>query len=530
MKWLDNYGKVENPNDTKLSFPKGFVGDGYSNKGRNFSPAWGGPYQKGGKIKKLKDEREEAITKKDNIQKLIPSSKIRPLSAQEKKERQIQQTIERQGEITQSTPQSTLSKVKEVALNPLTAFGYVARNQSLPENFSRGERNVMDNVIDFVNPAFYAESANSLVQNQGQVFSDLYEGNFQDAGINQLMAGVDALSFLPIAKPAGRVLRNQLPKIKNIPSTISSKLKKPVIKETDVFSNIISPKNILVDEQYMGNKNVLDALDEVKSTTLPSKTRLNDLRDAIDDGETWKYSEINPIEEIERFKKSAKTEADIAYINALEKRYESLRWQDPSRNRANPVFVTGQSLDDFINPVLKNAEGNQFYAIQPFRGVEPKGKFLQYISDEADYIHDTKFLLPGNRFDHLGMRKAMSEDVSQYFNERFKNFNPDLKDIPLNRNGGIIKDNLGQWAHPGEITEINSNDITMQGVPYPVLGISDEGDTKLMEPGKDYKFKGKKVTEFPLAKNGKALTRLDQLTNFTNYNTPQPGSGWLDKY
>jgi hypothetical protein len=28
---------------------------------------------------------------------------------------------------------------------------------------------------------------------------------------------------------------------------------------------------------------------------------------------------------------------------------------------------------------------------------------------------------------------------------------------------------------------------------------------------------------------GGQLTKLDQLTNFTNYNTKQPG-GWLDKY
>jgi len=92
--------------------------------------------------------------------------------------------------------------------------------------------------------------------------------------------------------------------------------------------------------------------------------------------------------------------------------------------------------------------------------------------------------------------------------------------------GNIIKDDMGQWNHPGEITEINSNDITMKGVNYPVLGISDEGDIKLMEPEKDYKFKGNKVTEFPLAKNG--LVQLDQLTNFTNYNKPTKG-GWLDK-
>jgi predicted CopG family antitoxin len=98
--------------------------------------------------------------------------------------------------------------------------------------------------------------------------------------------------------------------------------------------------------------------------------------------------------------------------------------------------------------------------------------------------------------------------------------------------GGVIKDDRGQWDHPGEITEIGSNDITMEGVPYDVLGISDTGDTKLMKPGKNYKFKGKKVTEYPMAKNGlrqeqKGLQNLDNLTNFTNYNTKQPG-GWLD--
>jgi hypothetical protein len=62
-----------------------------------------------------------------------------------------------------------------------------------------------------------------------------------------------------------------------------------------------------------------------------------------------------------------------------------------------------------------------------------------------------------------------------------------------------IKDDRGQWAHPKKVTEINSNVITMQGVNYPVLGVSDAGDIKLMRPNKDYKFKGNKVTEYPIA-------------------------------
>ena len=72
----------------------------------------------------------------------------------------------------------------------------------------------------------------------------------------------------------------------------------------------------------------------------------------------------------------------------------------------------------------------------------------------------------------------------------------------ISKNGSVIKDDMGQWAHPGEITEINSNDITMEGVDYPVLGVSDTGDVKLMQPDQNYKFDGKKVTEFPMAKNG----------------------------
>jgi len=50
----------------------------------------------------------------------------------------------------------------------------------------------------------------------------------------------------------------------------------------------------------------------------------------------------------------------------------------------------------------------------------------------------------------------------------------------------------------------------------------------MMYPNEEYQYDGNSVTEYPMAKNG-SLVELDQLTNFTNYNTPQPG-GWLDKY
>jgi hypothetical protein len=66
--------------------------------------------------------------------------------------------------------------------------------------------------------------------------------------------------------------------------------------------------------------------------------------------------------------------------------------------------------------------------------------------------------------------------------------------------GGIIKDNRGQWAHPGQITEINSPHITMKNIPYKVLGVSKEtGEQKVMLPNLNYFFnKTNNVIEIPL--------------------------------
>ena len=61
----------------------------------------------------------------------------------------------------------------------------------------------------------------------------------------------------------------------------------------------------------------------------------------------------------------------------------------------------------------------------------------------------------------------------------------------------IIIDPRGQWAHPGEITRIPGNQITMRNVPYPVLGIDDQGNQQMMYPGQDYVFPGSYVTEYP---------------------------------
>jgi hypothetical protein len=77
--------------------------------------------------------------------------------------------------------------------------------------------------------------------------------------------------------------------------------------------------------------------------------------------------------------------------------------------------------------------------------------------------------------------------------------------------GGVIEDNRGQWAHPGKITKINSPSITMQGVNYPLLGIANTGEQKVMMPGKEYYFQNaKSVTEIPLLQEGGEWVEIDR--------------------
>ncbi len=87
----------------------------------------------------------------------------------------------------------------------------------------------------------------------------------------------------------------------------------------------------------------------------------------------------------------------------------------------------------------------------------------------------------------------------------------------------VIVDPRGQWAHPGEVTRIPSGDITMQGVPYPVTGIDNMGNSQLMLPGEDYQFPGTSVTEFPhmnyggTPKRGQIWDRLGRLHSIKDY-------------
>jgi hypothetical protein len=87
----------------------------------------------------------------------------------------------------------------------------------------------------------------------------------------------------------------------------------------------------------------------------------------------------------------------------------------------------------------------------------------------------------------------------------------------LSKPKDMILDPMGQWKHPGENTRIPSNNITMEGVPYPVLAKPNVGQPVMMQPGAHYTFPGADyVDEFPKFAGGG--TQED------------PGDGWKEVY
>lgn len=67
------------------------------------------------------------------------------------------------------------------------------------------------------------------------------------------------------------------------------------------------------------------------------------------------------------------------------------------------------------------------------------------------------------------------------------------------KNGGVIEDDMGQWAHPGQVTKINSNKITMEGVNGPLYLQPNKGKGRLAYPNEKHYFpKASFVIEHPI--------------------------------
>ena len=84
----------------------------------------------------------------------------------------------------------------------------------------------------------------------------------------------------------------------------------------------------------------------------------------------------------------------------------------------------------------------------------------------------------------------------------------------------MITDPKGQWDHPGKNTRIEGNQITMQGVEYPVWAQPNVGPGMMMMPGEEHYFQNAEyVDEYPMMQGGGAVTLLKALLKSASKNT-----------
>ena len=271
--WLEKYndgGPVQaNYNDYSVSAGPGFEGDGYSNVGRNYSPAWGGQFAMGGSLpgatgsmyarvgapsngkyaKKTKASAENGtemryyqegfdfnpksisedgsknskLTNQEMIKKLglKPVQTVNPIE-QENLYAPKANPITGDGTLKDlyNFEKDMFKRGLEVVANPISALSALNRHGRLPRNFSKGEFSPFDLATSWFNPAARIESGINTYDSAKNVLSG--KGGFGDYADLVL----NASSLKNVGKAAGK-------EIKKIKKTINFNKQQKLLPNRD---------------------------------------------------------------------------------------------------------------------------------------------------------------------------------------------------------------------------------------------------------------------------------------------------------
>lgn len=210
---------------------------------------------------------------------VIPKNLIEPLVDKEQfKRAQMALSSNSKRDSLKSISKKEFDKkagVADILRNPLTALKYKIKGQDIPSNFQKGDRNIYDNVVDVLNPMFYANSAKNLLINIAHPINTSKtltkaainavtqisdNRNVFDDGSNGEALSIigDIANLLPLVSPTTKVIR---PYLRNLNYTAGELI--PALKEaTNVFrgtsdlpfvKRLSNAKNAGLSELHMNN-------------------------------------------------------------------------------------------------------------------------------------------------------------------------------------------------------------------------------------------------------------------------------------
>lgn len=216
---------------------------------------------------------------------------------------------------------------------------------------------------------------------------------------------------------------------------------------------------------------------------------------------------------------TARTPTDVDSMYTPGANNENFRVDSDRLNTRYWDSITGKRKGTFnVGTGLNTSETNQFIDLaKPLSGessyIDPhynkNAERVDFIDEQYGDLNGVRHLLHSK-----GITKSFGENLDEAKLEKALK-NKEIKDDPLFKRFHYRygTDNLIKLNNT-----IAANDI-QQGTPIAQNGI----EMKYYQQGLDWKPKS-------ISRDGSQLVKLDQLTNFTNYNTKQPGENWLDKY
>lgn len=523
QKTKDNYGKKPNLNNVQASMPPGFVGMGNNTNGRNYSPAWGGQFAMGGSLPgsvgftyartQGSAPANGKYTKKTKASAQKGKSLFKapdvPVYAQGRESTAIEQPI-----IPLSDVDISRNKFRNEALRAKSKSPKITLSDWLIPGKLIAKQELSD-LAENLDPFEYGNKEGSDVERV------LRSGIFgsKEKGRKELEAAIEN-------KPSD-ISPSYIDEGKARVDLLQLYAGKPQQYNTLEPADYIPTSGHKRGDEYIKSKFVEDAL--IKSILNQSDTTIPipNLRTKAD---IQRYIETHGETALDT-KPGEKTKGIATKVPALGTATLSAGEED---GRPYLSYYDLWDLNPFVGAYSSVPEKQQqnWHNQWKKEGVDIATKFAGAKPPKVygRIYFDPETGRPIQKEDGGEIPYAQNGQEMSYYQHGL-----DFKTKGM-KQGGVVKDDMGYWNpdNYGKVVEIGSPYITMEGVDEPLIGISDEGDKKYMLPGKNYKFKGKKVREYPVAKNGvrqeqKGLLNLDQLTNFTNYNKPQPG-GWLDKY
>lgn len=228
---------------------------------------------------------------------------------------------------------------------------------------------------------------------------------------------------------------------------------------------------------------------ELRNTHRTALSKLNQAKnvDEATSAITWDYEKPSSDPKLNHFDKRIASARELIGVRA-----------DNNFNSSTYVPPTPGNLETSTTEYQEEPE-----VVQAKQDIAEKSlaeDFYNTISKQQEQIDELRGALqkPVNEEQNQQEEPFQSIDMQDPYN--YINLDPGYNFEEFQKGGKIIKDNAGQWTHPGEITEINSPNITMKNVGYSVLGISKEtGERKMMYPEQEYFFQNtNNVIEIPI--------------------------------